>query len=124
VGTRRAPPRSSTTAATGRSKSARSGGGRPDVLHQGRRLGDYDGDGYPDLYVSNFGGENFLYHNQGDGTFREVAREMGVEKPIMSFPTWFWTTTTTPARPVLASFMPSVTEVARRFLALPPRPRP
>ena len=31
--------------------------------------GDYDGDRYPDLYVSNFGGPNRLYHNNGDGTF-------------------------------------------------------
>jgi len=87
---------------------------------KGAAWGDYDGDGYPDLYVSNFGGENFLYHNQGDGTFREVARELGVEKPIMSFPTWFWDYDNDGRLDLfVASFVPSVTEVARHFLGLP-----
>ena len=38
----------------------------------GVAVGDYDNDGYPDLYVTNYG-RNELYHNQGDGTFREVT---------------------------------------------------
>jgi len=87
---------------------------------KGAAWGDYDGDGYPDLYVSNFGGENFLYHNQRDGTFREVAHELGVEKPIMSFPTWFWDYDNDGRLDLfVASFMPSVTEMARYYLGLP-----
>jgi len=39
--------------------------------------GDYDGDGFVDLYVASFG-PNRLYRNRGDGTFREVAEEAGV----------------------------------------------
>jgi len=35
--------------------------------------GDYDNDGWPDLYVSNEFGTGSLYHNQHDGTFREVS---------------------------------------------------
>jgi len=35
--------------------------------------GDYDNDGWPDLYVTNDGSPNFLYHNKGDGTFEEVG---------------------------------------------------
>jgi len=52
--------------------------------------GDYDGDRFPDLYVSNLTGWNRLYHNQGDGTFRDVAATAGVEGPEHSFPAWFW----------------------------------
>ena len=40
---------------------------------------DYDGDGWPDLYVANDFGRKNLYRNQGDGTFRDVAAEAGVE---------------------------------------------
>ena len=39
---------------------------------------DYDGDGWPDLYVANEFGDNALYRNQGDGTFRDRAAEAGV----------------------------------------------
>jgi hypothetical protein len=38
----------------------------------GAAVGDYDNDGWPDLYVSNFG-KNRLYHNNHDGTFTDVA---------------------------------------------------
>lgn len=40
-------------------------------------VGDYDNDGYPDLYVTHYG-TNRLYHNNGNGTFTECAREAGV----------------------------------------------
>ncbi len=35
--------------------------------------GDYDGDGWPDLFVTNDGGWNVLYHNRHDGTFEELG---------------------------------------------------
>ena len=57
---------------------------------KGVTWGDYDGDGYPDLYVSNYGEDNFLFHNKRDGTFEEVAKQAGVQQPQWSFPTWFW----------------------------------
>jgi hypothetical protein len=43
----------------------------------GAVVGDYDNDGWPDLYVTNFG-KNRLYHNNGDGTFTDVAEKAGV----------------------------------------------
>jgi len=44
---------------------------------QGVCVGDYDNDGYEDLYVTSYG-KNHLYHNQGNGTFKEVAEQSGV----------------------------------------------
>ncbi len=52
--------------------------------------GDYDSDGWPDLYVSNLGQPNRLYHNEGNGTFIDVAEQAGVAGPLRSFPAWFW----------------------------------
>ncbi len=49
----------------------------------GRYLGmqgmwaDYDNDGWPDLYVTNDGGPNYLYHNKHDGTFEDVGLYSG-----------------------------------------------
>ncbi|MBZ5576880.1 MAG: CRTAC1 family protein [Acidobacteriia bacterium] len=44
----------------------------------GVAAGDYDNDGYVDLYVTNFG-HNVLYHNNGNGTFTDVTGAAGVE---------------------------------------------
>ena len=39
---------------------------------------DYDNDRYPDIYVANDTGRNFLYHNNGDGTFSDESLFLGV----------------------------------------------
>jgi hypothetical protein len=59
-------------------------------MAKGVAWGDYDGDGYPDLYVSNIG-SNRLYHNNRDGTFTDVAASAGVAGlGKRNFPTWFF----------------------------------
>jgi len=49
---------------------------------KGRALGvafaDYDGDGFTDIFVSNDGMQQYLFHNNGDGTFTECGLESGV----------------------------------------------
>ena len=50
--------------------------------HRGNGLGvvvgDYDDDGWPDIFVANDTTPNFLYHNEGKGVFKEVALTSGV----------------------------------------------
>lgn len=54
----------------------------------GTAVADYDNDGWPDIYVANFG-KNRLYHNNHDGTFTDVAEKAGVTVGGWSAgPTW------------------------------------
>src|SRR6202521_5070273 len=54
----------------------------------GVAVADYDNDGWPDIYVANFG-KNRLYHNNHDGTFTDVAEKAGVTVGGWSTgPTW------------------------------------
>ena len=46
----------------------------------GAVAGDYDADGYPDLFLATYG-PNRLFHNNGDGTFSDVAAEVGLVGP-------------------------------------------
>ena len=58
--------------------SQKAGVGDPQKLHgMGAVWGDYDGDGLPDLFVTNDDGQNFLYHNKGDGSFEEIGLMSG-----------------------------------------------
>ncbi len=49
----------------------------PNNYGMGVAVGDYDNDGYPDLFVTSYG-KNILYHNNGDGTFIDVTAKAGV----------------------------------------------
>jgi hypothetical protein len=46
----------------------------------GVAAGDYDGDGWQDLYITSYG-RNILYHNNGNGTFTDVTDKAGVAAP-------------------------------------------
>jgi enediyne biosynthesis protein E4 len=56
---------------------------------QGVAVGDYNGDGFPDLYVTQYG-RSILYRNNGDGTFTDVTEKAGVAAPgWSSSAVWF-----------------------------------
>jgi len=56
---------------------------------QGVAVGDYDGDGFPDLYLTQYG-RSILYHNNGDGTFTDVTEKAGLAAPgWASSAVWF-----------------------------------
>ncbi|HVS03810.1 MAG TPA: CRTAC1 family protein [Thermoanaerobaculia bacterium] len=60
--------------------TAAAGVGAGPAWGMGCTVGDVDGDGLPDLYLTGYGA-NVLYRNQGDGTFRDVTAESGVGDP-------------------------------------------
>ena len=81
---------------------------------------DYDNDGYPDLYVSNVAGDNFLYHNNHNNTFTDVGRQAGVLGPWQSFATWFFDYDNDGWPDLLVnSYFTSSDESVRSFLGLP-----
>ena len=54
----------------------------PDI---GCTWGDYNNDGYPDLFLSSSLGRSQLYRNNGDGTFTDVSREAGIDEISVGF---------------------------------------
>jgi enediyne biosynthesis protein E4 len=63
--------------------------GRMGHFGMGAAAADYDGDGWQDLYVTNYG-RNVLFHNNRNGTFKDVTDEAGVAAPNWSTcATWF-----------------------------------
>ena len=89
-------------------------------FNKGVAAADYDNDGWPDLYVSNLGGTNFLYRNNRNGTFSEFGRGAGAPGPGQGFPTWFFDYDNDGFQDLfVGSFVTSVDEAARAYLRLP-----
>jgi hypothetical protein len=89
-------------------------------FNKGVAAADYDNDGWPDLYVSNLGGSNFLYRNNHDRTFTEFGTAAGVPGPGLGFPTWFFDYDNDGYQDLfVGSYVTSVDEVARAHLRLP-----
>ncbi len=55
----------------------------------GATWGDYDNDGYPDLFLSSAFGRSQLFHNNGNGTFTDVSVEAGIDRPCFGMVTFF-----------------------------------
>jgi hypothetical protein len=80
---------------------------------------DYDNDGFTDFYVSNFNGNNFLYRNNRNSTFTEMARAAGVPGPGRGFGTWFFDYDNDGWADLFAtSYFTSVDESVRTYLGL------
>jgi tetratricopeptide (TPR) repeat protein len=90
------------------------------MFSKGVAAADYDNDGWPDLYVSNLNGNNFLYHNNHDNTFTEVAGAAGVPGSGHGFATWFFDYDNDGWPDIfVTSYFVSVDETARTYLDLP-----
>jgi tetratricopeptide (TPR) repeat protein len=82
--------------------------------------GDFDNDGYPDLYVSNLRSANLLYRNNHDRTFTEVAATAGVVGADRGFPAWFFDYDNDGWDDLfVSSYFLSIEENARTYMRLP-----
>jgi len=90
------------------------------AFSKGVTAADYDQDGYVDFYVSNLYGANNLYHNNGNLTFTDVARQAGVQAPIVSFSTFFFDYDNDGWPDLfVASYPISIAESIKTYLGLP-----
>ena len=63
--------------------TAKSGLGRS-VWARGITVGDYDNDGFDDIFITCYG-QYLLFHNNGDGTFTDVTEKTGLNSPVVRY---------------------------------------
>jgi tetratricopeptide (TPR) repeat protein len=81
---------------------------------------DYDHDGYVDFYVSNLSSGNFLYHNNHNGTFTDIAKQAGVQGTGRTFVSWFFDYDNDGWPDLfVTSYYTSVEETLQTYLGLP-----
>lgn len=81
---------------------------------------DFDNDGYVDFYVSNLNGANYLYHNNHNLTFTNIANEAGVPGTGRSFAAWSFDYDNDGWPDLfVASFSVSIEETLQTYLGLP-----
>ena len=100
----------------------RAGVANEGAMCKGANWGDFDGDGFPDLFLNNLGGSPGLYRNNRDGTFTNVAIPLGITGPSMGFSCWFWDYDNDGWLDLFAaSYDPTLDEVVRSLLGRPVR---
>lgn len=81
---------------------------------------DYDNDRFPDLFVSNYGGSNFLYRNNRNGTFSEVSEAARVLGTPQGFATWFFDYDNDGWQDLfVTSYVASIDDMIRDYLGQP-----
>jgi tetratricopeptide (TPR) repeat protein len=99
---------------------SKSSGTNLSLLSKAVVAADYDGDGYADLFVSNYRGDSALLHNNHNNTFTDVAPQAGVQASGHGFAAWFFDYDND-GRPDLmaSSYAMSIDESVRTYLGLP-----
>jgi hypothetical protein len=64
--------------------TAKSGLGRGGIWAEGITIGDYDNDGFDDIFITCYG-QNILFHNDGNGVFTDVTEKAGLLHPGVRF---------------------------------------
>ncbi len=64
--------------------------GDPGSFCKGANWVDFDNDDFPDLFIDRMNSTPKLYHNNRDGTFKDVTELMGIDGPVVGFSCWAW----------------------------------